>query len=290
MGNTIARVTEILHEQTGLKIRRNANNRFIVAELDYFADPAKRSPEWEAEAKAGMTTAGWAKEYCRDATAMYGQRVFPEIGVNRDHIVLGPPHREFGPQGHYWAGFDFGSRNPSAFIVFTIEDGVHYAIWELYEPCRSIPDLATKILACPYFNHLRYIVCDPTITNQKTRTNRYGALVTISDLLADYGIKRMIPGHTDEGVWLQTMRRHWADPNDPTFKILDTCPNLIHELENAVFASQSEKQVLTQTYQEKVEDVHNHALDATKYYFNSNPTVNYRRWRDPNMARLWAKH
>lgn len=280
-------MSEILHEQLGLKIRRNSNNRFVIAELDYFADPAKRSPEWEAEAKSGMTAAAWAKEYLRDATAMYGQRVFPEIAAHKDKIVIGPPYRDFGPQGAYWAGFDFGSRNPCAFIVFTIEDGVIYAIWELYEPCRTIPDLATKIIGCPYYNHLRYIACDPTITQQKTRTNKYGALVTISDLLGEYGIKRMIPGHTDETVWLAEMRRHWASEEDPTFRILDTCPNLIHEFENSVFASQSEKDVLTNTYQESIADVHNHAMDATKYFLNSKPTVNFRRHRDPEIWRRW---
>lgn len=279
---------EILHEQQGLKIRRNKNNRFVVVELDYFADPAKRSKEWEEEAKSGMSAAAWAKEYLRDATAMYGQRVFPEIGAHRDKIVIGPPYREFGPQGAYWAGFDFGSRNPSAFIIYTIEDGVTYAIWELYEPCKTIPDLAAKIISCPYYNHLRYIACDPTITNQKTRTNKYGALVTISDLLAEYGIKKLIPGHTDESVWLQTMRRHWSVPDDPTFRILATCPNLIHEFENSVFATQTEKEVLTETYREQIDDVHNHALDATKYLMNSKPQVTYRKWRDPNMASRWA--
>ena len=278
---------EILHEQQGLKIRRNPNNRFVVVELDYFADPAKRSKEWEEEARSGMSAAAWAKEYLRDATAMYGQRVFPEIARYRDKIVIGPPYREFGPQGAYWAGFDFGSRNPSAFIVYTIEDGVTYAIWELYEPCKTIPDLAAKIISCPYYNHLRYIACDPTITNQKTRTNKYGSLVTISDLLGEYGIRRLIPGNTDESVWLAKMRQHWANPDDPTFRILATCPNLIHEFENAVFSSQSEKEVLTETYRETIDDVHNHALDATKYLLNSQPKVRIQRFRDPQMARLW---
>lgn len=279
-------VPEIIHEQQGLKIRRNTNNRFVVCELDYFADPAKRSPEWEAEARAGMTAAAWAKEYCRDATAMYGQRVFPEIGAHRDKIVIEPPFREFGPQGAYWGGFDFGSRNPSAFIVFTLEDGVLYAIWELYEPCKNLPDLAAKIRGCPYFNHLRYIACDPTITNQKSRTNKYGSLVTLAELLGEYGIKRLIPGHTDEQVWVTTMRKHWANPDDPTFRILSSCPNLIHEFENAVFAGQSEREILTETYKEQIEDVHNHAMDAVKYCMNSKPSVGYRRFTDPKM---WMK-
>ena len=280
-------MADILHEQHGLKITRNVNNRFVVVELDYYADPAKRTSEWEAEAKSGMPAARWAQEYLRDATAIQGQRVFPEIALNRSKIVINPPYRDFGPQGHYWAGFDFGSRNPSAFIVYTIEDGVMYAIWELYEPCKTIPDLAAKIISCPYYNYLRYIACDPTICNQKTRTDKYGTLVTIRDLLGEYGIKRLIPGHTDEVVWLQTMRRHWANPDDPTFRILDSCPNLIHEFTNAVFASQNEKEILTDTYREAMEDVHNHALDATKYLMNSKPAIHIRKFRDPQMYNRW---
>lgn len=281
---------EIIHEQTGLKIRRNANNKFVVCELDYFADPAKRSPEWEAEAKEGLTAAGWAKEYCRDATAMFGQRVFPEIANYRDKIIIEPPFRDFGPQGAYWAGFDFGSRNPSSFIVYTMEDGVLYAIWEHYEPCKSLPDLAAKIMGCPWFHHLRYIACDPTITNQKTRTNKYGSIVTLGELLGEYGIKRLIPGYTDEQVWLAMMRKHWANPDDPTFRILSCCPNLIHEFENSVFSTQSEKEVLTQTYKEQIDDVHNHAMDATKYLMLSKPSVTLRRFQDPKMAMRWARH
>jgi hypothetical protein len=280
-------MSEVLHEQLGLKITRNTNNRFVICTLDYFADPSKRDPLWAEEAKSGMSAAAWAKEYLRDATAMYGQRVFPEIAQPSNQIIITAPHREFGPQGHYWAGFDWGSRNPSAFIVYTLEDGVFYAIWELYEPAKSIPDMASKILACPYFNHLRYIACDPTITSQKTRTDKYGALVTIADLLGQYGIKRLIPGHTDATVWLACMRRHWANAADPTFRILDTCPNLILEFKNSVFASQNEKQILTETYREDIDDVHNHAMDATKYFMNSNPKIQIRRHQDPKMCNRW---
>jgi hypothetical protein len=189
----------------------------------------------------------------------------------------------------FWGGFDFGSRNPTSFHVYTIDEGVIHAIWELYEPCKNIADLAGKILACPYYPQIKYIACDPTITNQKTRPNRYGSLVTLADLLIEHGVKKLIPGNTDETTWLEMMRRHWKDPEDPTFRIWARCPAMISEFENAVYASQSDKELLTQTYKEQVEDVRNHAMDDAKYFMNSKPAQNHHRFKQPEQWRRWMK-
>jgi len=42
-------LSQFIHEQKGLKIRRNAHNKFCVIELHYTADPAKCTDEWKAE-------------------------------------------------------------------------------------------------------------------------------------------------------------------------------------------------------------------------------------------------
>lgn len=280
---------EVLHESTGLKIVKNDVNRFIVASLHYTADPGKRTKEWKAEASAGMSASRWAKEYDMDYHALYGARVFPEMANNKDRIVIQEPYAEYSALQTFWGGFDFGSRNPSAFYVYTLDEGVFTAIWELYEPCKNIGDLAGKILGCPYYQQIKYIACDPTIVNQKTRPNRYGTLVTLAELLGEHGLKKLIPGVTDEQAWVEMMRRHWRDPADPTFRIRACCPNLIQEFENAVYQNQSDKDMLTQTYKEQMEDVHNHALDATKYVMNSRPKIQTRTKGNQPMARWWLK-
>lgn len=236
-----------------------------------------------------MRPAQWAKEYEMDYCALYGQRVFPEIATNRDKIVVPEPYREYSNLQVFWGGFDFGSRNPSSFHVYTIDEGVIYAVWELYEPCKNIPDLAGKILSCPYYSQIKYIACDPTITNQKTRPNRYGQLVTLADLFAEHGIKKLVPGVTDETAWVEMMRRHWKDPEDPTFRIWARCPAMIQEFENAVFSSQSDKEVLTQTYKEQIEDVRNHAMDDAKYFMLSRPRSGPPHRFNQPMARWWLK-
>jgi hypothetical protein len=85
------------------------------------------------------------------------------------------------------------------------------------------------------------------------------------------------------------MRQHWRNPEDPTFRIRACCPNMIVEFENAVFSSQSDRDVLTQTYKESIEDVHNHAMDATKYWMNTRPANRVRHWKDPQQWRKWVK-
>ena len=280
---------ELLYEGTGLRIVKNDGNKFIVASLHYTADPAKRTKEWKAEASAGMRPARWAKEYEMDYTALYGQRVFPEIALYRDKIVIQEPYIDYSAMQTFWGGFDFGSRNPSAFYVYTLDEGVFTAVWELYEPCKNIGDLAGKILSCPYYSQIKYIACDPTIVNQKSRPNRYGNLVTLAELLGEHGLKKLIPGVTDETAWIEMMRRHWKNPEDPTFRIRACCPNLIQEFENAVYVNQSDKDMLTQTYKESIEDVHNHGMDATKYAMLSRPKVQTRTLGNQPMARWWLK-
>src|SRR3990172_10053416 len=102
----------LLHEQTGLRIVENDKNKFCVITLHYTADPAKRSPEGRAEAQAGMHPAKFAKEYEIDYTALYGAKVFPDIGTNKEHIVVDEPYPEFPDTQVYWGGFDYAAPNP----------------------------------------------------------------------------------------------------------------------------------------------------------------------------------
>jgi len=280
---------ELLHESTGLKIVKNDTNKFAVVTLHYLADPAKRSDTWKAEARAGMTPARWAKEYEIDYTALYGQRVFPEMATMRDKIVIPEPYPDYGPLQPFWGGFDFGQRNPSAFLTFTIDEGVLVLVHEIYEPCRNIEYFAQQILSSPYYGQMKYIACDPTIVQVKTRTNRLGQFVTLADLFAEHGVRKLVAGNVNETTWVEMMRRHWSNPDDPTFRIRSCCPNTINEFENAVYAGQSDKEILTETYRENIEDVRNHALDATKYLMNSRPSNRPRMGKDPMMYRRWLK-
>jgi hypothetical protein len=281
---------EIIHESEGLFIRRNEKNRFTIVTLLFGADPAKRSPDWAREAHEGMSEAQWRKEYLCDYTALFGEKVFPEIATNRGVIVVSEPHPEIDKQAICWGGFDYGARNPSSFHVYTMLDGVTYSIWELFEPCKNIAEYAAKMKSCPWWNNLKYIAADPTFMRNKTQQAK-GGVVTVESLFVEEGITKFISGDQNEKAWLAIMREHWKNPVDPTFRIFDCCPNQIREFESAVFANVSDRQAQTSNQYEEMVTKNNHSLDDCKYFMNSLPTasVDSAKVKTFNMTKFWLK-
>lgn len=277
----------ILHEQNGLRIAENPKNGFCVVTLYYFADPSKRSAEWEAEARAGMSEAKWRKEYLIDYKAMFGEKVFPEISTNRDRIVVRDPFPEIPRSEPCWGGLDYGSRNPSSFHVYTILDGVVYSIWELYEPCRSIPVFAEKLRACPYWDQIKYIAADRSIWYD-TQQLREGALTSIYDLFVRERIHKLVKGIDDEQAWIAHVRDLWQNAEDPRFRIFACCPNQIREFEEATYSTLSDRAALTQNYKETIVDHENHSLDDCKYFMNSRPRYKPRTLTLPNLVKSYV--
>jgi hypothetical protein len=278
----------ILHQSIGLNVRINSKNKFCVATLHHTADPRKRSEEWRAEAAAGMSPAKFSREYDIDYGALFGERVFPEVVMNRGSIVVAQPYPSFPADQVYWGGFDYGLRNPSAFHVYTYYDGVLYCIWELYEPCKNIIEFAAKILACPYYGSIRAIASDPSIAALR-HFGKDGNGASIRDQFFEQGVTKLALSSSDEAAWLGQMRRHWSNPEDPTFRIFDSCPMLLWELERAVYAGIRDI-AATRNPKEAIADVNNHALDACKYMMLYAPRPQQRKdIKFPIMVRQWAK-
>lgn len=279
---------EVLHESQGLRIVRNARNQFVTCWLHYLADPSKRAPEWRREAAAGMTPEQAARELEIDFTALLGAKVFPEITARRADIIIQEPYPDFGPDARYWGGLDYGSRNPTSFHVYTIDDGVMYAVWELYKPCKNIKEFAAEMREFPYWNSLRYIAADPDfwLAKQSTLTG----MTTLEALFREAGVRNLVKGdNLHEMAWITMLREHWA-ADEPTFKILGCCPNLISEFETAIYVNQSQHQLDTQNYREEISNWHNHALDDCKYFMLTRPQEqSARSFEDPRLVNRWAQ-
>jgi hypothetical protein len=231
-----------------------------------------------------MTTEQAAREYDIDYRATMGAKVFPEITQRRVEIVV--PNFVV-PEGlRCWGGFDYGTRNPSSFHVYTILDGVTYSIWELYEPCKNVAEFAAKLKACPYWPRLRYIAADPSCWSP-TQQQVYGQPISVADLFQQEGIRNFMKGRNDgsaEDAWVALIRAAWAEP-EPSFRICENCPNQINEFEMATYVSQTERQLLTSIYAEKINNKDNHSLDDCKYYMLSRPAVQASSpWEYANMA------
>lgn len=279
---------KILHQSIGLNVRVNAKNKFCVVTLHHTADPKKRSEEWRAEAAAGMSPAKFSREYDIDYGALFGERVFPEITMNRASIVVPQPYPTFPADQTYWGGFDYGLRNPSSFQVYTHYDGVLYCVWELYEPCKNIIEFASKMKACPYYGNIRAIGSDPHIADLR-HFGKDGNGASIRDQFVEQGVTKLVLASNDEAAWLGQMRKHWADPNNPTFRIFDNCPMLLWEFERAVYAGMRDA-LQSKNPKEAIADVNNHAMDACKYMMLLVPHPQQRKdIKFPIMVKQWCK-
>lgn len=278
----------------GLTIKQNDKNKFIVASLYFFADPTKRSKEWRDEAFAGMTPAGVKKEYFLDYEAMAGTQMFPEFTKHEESIIIAPFEMLPG-EYTFWGGFDYGTRNinPSSFHVYAIRKGDElqtvYCIYEIYEACTNVGELALKIKNCPYYPYLQYIAADPHLW-AGTQQVKNGNPTSIFQLFVDEGIHNMIPGVTDEQSWVATIHKHWmADPI--TFKIFANCPMILDEFRKAIYADPKTADP-NMLYTDKMANRHNHAMDDNKYFFNSLPNSEFAqrskvKW--PIMVNKWKR-
>jgi hypothetical protein len=262
-----------LHEQQGLRISKNARNGFVIARLHYSADPRKRSPEWKAAAQQGLSDAKFRQEFEIDYGAHMGEKVFPEMQSRRHEIVCRQGPYEFNQWPSsltMWGGFDYGTKNATSFHVYTIVDGITYALWELYTPCKNIIDFARLMKECPYWNQLRYIAHDPDMEGLKTRDMSTGAMTTVRRNFEQLGIHKWLQGNNNEPAWLSQMQKHWCGP-DVTFKILESCPRMIDEFESATYVQMTERQLESSNFREAMVDKNNHAMDDCKYFMNSLP-------------------
>jgi len=97
---------------TGLNIRRNPLNGFIVIELDYVADPKKRNPIWIDEERRGMPVKQWAVEMERRWEVYAGRPVYE--GAFAKHLHVLPNPLPPNPNFPIFRGWDFGGNQSTA--------------------------------------------------------------------------------------------------------------------------------------------------------------------------------
>lgn len=291
----------ILHEQTGLQIRKNKKNKFVVCRLHYTADPAKREPWWKEEAKLGLPEAKFRQEYELDYTAMFGEKVFPQIHQFPEKIIVKQPHPEIPDHLTLYAGLDWGIVNPTSFHVYAYlknEDGEDtiFVVWEHYEPTKDLTELVRKIRdECPYWDRLRWIAADPQLwANDQLvgdqTTSKYFQLYKA-------GLTKLVPGPRKdaEARWIPIVHQHWAElgVRSPTFRIFDNCPNMIREFKNAIYVDMSDHEQRIRNWKERMVDKDNHAMDDCKYFMLLGPkpwSATQKQKQETHQRELWRRH
>jgi hypothetical protein len=247
---------------------------FWVLEVHYTADPrkdpARDGAAWFAEAVkgyiGGTESPGWKTEMEIDYAAGGGDPVFPFAVPGSPIFVDGFRPTEIKGRMRFYAGYDYGARNPSAFIVWGADEkGDIHAVWELYEPCLDIRQHVEKIKRCPYWDMIEAVICDPSITarNQQTASG----VKSLSEQFADYGLY-LSPGRRGADVPAAHLflTRYWADPTRPKAFITKACPNLWKEVRDLRWAKHISPAVeMRKNDPERIRDKDNHAWVATAY-------------------------
>ena len=260
----------------GLRTWRTAAGVRVI-EINYRADP-KKDPEregaaWKAEAVRGYVggteSSGWQTEMEINYEAGGGDPVFPQVKISTPIFIDSFKPSQIINRMRFFAGYDYGSSNPSAFEVWGIdEDKNAYAVWELYEPCTNIEAHVAKIKRCPYWDRIEVIACDPSIMSK----TQQGAsdIKTLSELFEDYGLS-LTRGRRGQDVSMALMfnSSYWKDAHKPTAFITKSCPALAQEVMNLRKAKHLSEAVNSrQNAPEKIRQKDNHGWDATATIFD----------------------
>jgi hypothetical protein len=261
-------------------------------EVHYTADPAKDPARdgayWVSEAVkgyvGGFESSGWKTEMEIDYSAGGGDPVFSFI-TGLQHPIFCEPvgeDRAINTMNIY-AGYDYGARNNSSFQVWGFDKTGHpWSLWELVEPCTNIADHVAKMKRCPYWEHIQYIVCDPSIM-AKTQQTATGTK-SIAEIFADHGVT-FVKGRrgADVPMAIRFLSEYWADPKNPGAHICaKTNPNLAQTVMNLRWEKHLSAGVaMRHNNPERIRDKDNHDWDATAYLFDTRPS----NWIAPTVKR-----
>jgi hypothetical protein len=254
---------------------------FWVLECHYTADPAKdpvrRGRKWfESAVKGypgGVKGDGWQTEMEINYGAGGGDRVFPFLSQAMSPVFIDRIEPEWAMQRmNIFAGYDYGTNNPSAFEVMGInERGQLFVLWELYEPCTNVAEHVRRIKQCPYFDRLEYIAADASIFKKDQQTNI--GLRSTAELFSDHGLHLTAARKgQDFTIALRFKSGYWADPENPQAFVTEDCMGLKMELRGLTM--QSPRSALVDKYKnraEKLTQKNNHGWDAVCYGWDQRP-------------------
>lgn len=265
----------------GFLLKRNKQGHRVIR-LHYSADPDKnpsteKGKSWfETESRkyiGGTSDLKWRREMEIDFSAGSGELVFPWFLEAEPQLCIDPvPMRAEG--WSFYGGLDWGTRNPAVLEVFAESpDGVFVNVWELFVERITVREFARKIKECPFYQHLQWIACDPTIFNETVA--RKDGFTSIASMMNDvsevgeYCIDKLMAAHgrSDEDGIIRFKNLTLEEPCRMRF--FKTCSNMIREVRNLKYPEQKGNQ----NQSEKILDKDNHCWDAWKYFVLSHPTA-----------------
>lgn len=251
--------------------------------VHYSADPDKdpatpKGAEWFAEElrrmPGGYEGSDWQQHMEICPQAVTGDRVLPMWFKIADRVVIDDiPYQ----QAAVWklsAGFDFGLRNKTEFLIFANDfDGTRYLVSEVSvvgKDVDGINGIALMMKANPYFERVNgRIHADPSLWNKDQ--NLRGGLTCRAQLFADLGV-HLVPARTkgrdaDDVLLNRILGHYWAGSEDmdtfePKMFICRSCTGVTSTLPKLMYAEWKAEHT---DKKEQIQSKNADAWDAWKY-------------------------
>lgn len=262
---------------------------YAVAKIHYTADPDKdpsnpKGMDWLKRElngyKGGLSSSAWRKEMEIDFKARSGNKVFEGLELMRDKIMIRPfsVAKWLDVRG----GYDWGKRNPFAYIEGTVDKETKYLIYGAGGSGIEIHAQAQMIKQSPHFKSDMIRYADPSIWTED-QVAKDGSYTSFQRVFQEHGI-HFTKGNTDDIAFMERLEMEWFDikvtpdgkiikvPKDnPTLKIFETLEFVWESLVNLRWSEFSPSAEENKGKKEEIAHAGNDPWDAMKYWYLSLP-------------------
>lgn len=273
-----------------------------VVEVHYSADPDKdpateRGRAWYDQAikgyQGGAQGSPWRKEMEIDWAARGGELVFPIMRTCAAQIRIPP----FTPPDNWriYGGFDWGNRNPSAFIFVAVnEDGWLYIIDEIYGSYLGHKRICRAIKEHKLWPRIEHSFADPSLWNEDQSDRETGAVRSRHSLFIEEGVV-FLRGDKGDLATIELVNNHYWPRGEqgtlsdgPFLFITENCTQTWREWSNLRYAEHKGLSQETHNQKEQLVDKDNHTFDAVKSVIRSRPRLPKKKTApaDPALERI----
>ena len=246
----------------GLSIRKNPKNGFLIAELDFIADPMKRSPEWIENERRSMPPKQWAVEMLRSWETFAGRPVFAGAFFRHLHVPTTAPKPN--PNYPIFRGWDFGG-NQSVAIAQIVGNRL-IVIDEIPNGGINTKQFAPAVIAfCnnQFGDGFHYIdIVDPSAAWEgKTAEGK-----ACTDVMREFGLTPIAASTNDpekriNAIFDLLMRN--GEEGKPCFELSPVCSMLIRGFEGLYHFPEKETQAIR--LDRPVKNLASHVMDGLQY-------------------------
>ena len=250
--------------------------------IHYSSDPAKDpmtrdGVQWLLRMSSfydgGTESVAWLQHMEMDFAAVGGTLLIPFLRSHMQYLTCPPIPISQQLGWRYYAGFDYGKRNLTAFGVHAVTpEGMRYTVWELAKSGKDlggVPGIAEKMRECPYWDQVKHnIRADPSIWNESQAKDK-GGYTSIAQLLRLQGVslqKAPVKGNEADAIAAERLLHHyWADPEEPGYQIFSTCQVHLRQWAKLRYREWAPIAGENKAPQEELVDKDNDTWDAWKY-------------------------